>query len=81
MTTPESLQLNNLFHFRLEQLVVISVASNTIASRFIIETLRSIITEPKSLKLGRLAVHVEFGMFAFFAHAIGAIGSTISHSL
>ena len=71
MTTPESLQLDNLFHFRLEQLVVISVTTDTIASRhFIIEALRSIITEPKSLQLRGLAIHVELSMFAFLAHTI-----------
>ena len=30
--------------------------------------------------VGGLAVHVEFGMFAVFTHAIRAVGSAVPHS-
>ena len=80
MSTPESLELDNLFHLRLQKPVIISIICHTTFTILIIKALCTVLSSPtQPLELRRLAVHIEFGMLTILAHTVGAISLTISH--
>ena len=67
MPPPEGLQLDYVLHVCLKQFVIVTLSRE----RGRLEAICTFVRPPaQPLQLSRLAVHVELGMLAIFAHAV-----------